>query len=71
MVAVSDLDPEKLAIVSKRYPAVRTTTRYQDLLEDPDIDAIAIGAQSIASSGDAIALGDIAEATASDAIATW
>lgn len=42
LVAVSDLDPEKLEIVSKRYPAVRTTTRYQDLLEDPGIDAIAI-----------------------------
>ena len=42
LVAVSDLDPEKLAIVNKRYPAVRTTTRYEDLLEDPSIDAIAI-----------------------------
>ena len=42
LVAVSDLDPEKLAIVNKRYPAVRTTTRYQDLLEDPGIDAIAV-----------------------------
>jgi len=42
LVAVSDLDPEKLAIVSKRNPAVRTTTRYQDLLEDSDIDAIAV-----------------------------
>lgn len=42
LVAVSDLDPEKLEIVSKRYPAVRTTTRYEDLLEDSGIDAIAI-----------------------------
>jgi predicted dehydrogenase len=42
LVAVSDLDPEKLAIVNKRFPIVRTTTRYQDLLEDPGIDAIAI-----------------------------
>ena len=42
LVAVSDLDPEKLALVNKRYPAVRTTTRYQDLLEDSGIDAIAI-----------------------------
>lgn len=42
LVAVSDLDPEKLAVVSKRYPAVRTTTRYEDLLEDDSIDAIAI-----------------------------
>ncbi len=42
LVAVSDLDPEKLAVVSKRFPAVRTTTRYQDLLEDSSIDAIAV-----------------------------
>jgi len=42
LVAVSDLDPEKLAVVSKRFPAVRTTTRYQDLLEDSDIDAVAV-----------------------------
>ncbi len=42
LVAVSDLDPGKLEIVSKRFPAVRTTTRYQDLLEDPSIDAIAV-----------------------------
>lgn len=42
LVAVADLDPTKLEIVSKRYPAVRTTTRYEDLLEDPSIDAIAI-----------------------------
>ena len=42
LVGVSDLDPEKLAIVSKRFPAVRTTTRYQDLLEDSGIDAIAV-----------------------------
>ena len=42
LVAVSDLDPEKLAIVSKRFPAIRTTTRYQDLLEDSGIDAIAV-----------------------------
>jgi predicted dehydrogenase len=42
MAAVADLDPKKLAIVNKRYPAVRTTTRFQDLLEDPAIHAIAI-----------------------------
>ena len=42
MVAVSDLDPKKLATVNKRYPAVKTTTDFQDLLRDPEIDAIAI-----------------------------
>ena len=42
LAAVADLDPRKLEIVSRRYPVVRTTTRFQDLLEDPEIDAIAI-----------------------------
>jgi predicted dehydrogenase len=42
IVAVSDLDPKKLAQVNKRYPAVKTTSDFQDLLRNPEIDAIAI-----------------------------
>jgi predicted dehydrogenase len=42
VVAVSDLDPKKLAQVNKRYPAVKTTNDFQDLLRDPEIDAVAI-----------------------------
>lgn len=42
VAAVADLDPKKLEVVRKRYPVVRTTTRFQDLLEDPTIDAIAV-----------------------------
>ncbi|MGE0740454.1 MAG: Gfo/Idh/MocA family protein [Hyphomonadaceae bacterium] len=42
VAAVADLDPEKLEIVNKRFPAVKTTTDVQDLLRDPTIDAIAI-----------------------------
>lgn len=42
VAAVADLDPKQLEVVRKRYPVVRTTTRFQDLLEDPAIDAIAI-----------------------------
>jgi predicted dehydrogenase len=42
LAAVADLDPAKLEAVRKRFPAVRTTTRYQDILEDPAIDAVAI-----------------------------
>lgn len=42
IAAVSDLDASKLAVVSKRYPAVKTTTDYRDLLKDPKIDAIAV-----------------------------
>ena len=33
LVAVSDLDPKKLETVKKRYPTVRTTTRFQELLD--------------------------------------
>ena len=42
VAGVADLDPKKLEIVQKRYPGVNTTSRFQDLLEDKDIDAIAI-----------------------------
>ena len=42
VAAVADLDPAKLQIVQRRYPAVRTTTDYRDLLADPAIDAIAV-----------------------------
>lgn len=39
---VSDLNSERLALVGRRYPMIRTTTRYTDLINDPGIDAIAI-----------------------------
>jgi len=42
VVSVADLDTKKLELVQRRYPAVRTTTRFQDLIEDPSIDAVAI-----------------------------
>ncbi|KQW39108.1 oxidoreductase [Rhizobacter sp. Root404] len=42
VAAVADLDTEKLAIVNRRFPAVKTTTDYRELLADPAIDAIAI-----------------------------
>jgi predicted dehydrogenase len=42
VASVADLDPKKLEIVQKRYPGVKTTSRFQDLLESKDIDAIAI-----------------------------
>ena len=40
--AVSDLNRERLAQVEARYPAIRTTTKFQDLLESPTIEAVAI-----------------------------
>ena len=42
LVAVCDTDERRLALIGRRYPAVRRTTRYADLLEDPSIEAILI-----------------------------
>lgn len=42
VVAVSDLDPAKLATVQRFHPGVTTTNRYEDLLKDPAIEAIAV-----------------------------
>lgn len=39
---VSDLRPERLALVQQRYPGIRVTADYHDLISDPAIDAIAI-----------------------------
>src|SRR5690606_9699383 len=36
------LDPKKLELVKRRYPAAKVTTRFQELLDDPSIDAIAV-----------------------------
>jgi len=42
LAAVADLDKGKLENVARRYPAVKTTTHFQDLVEDPSIDAIVV-----------------------------
>jgi predicted dehydrogenase len=42
IAAVADLDPAKLETVQRRYPTVKTTTNFQELLQDPSIDAIAV-----------------------------
>lgn len=42
VAAVADLDTAKLELVRKRFPAVKTTTNFQDLLADTSIDAIAV-----------------------------
>lgn len=39
---VCDLVPDKLAKIDRRYPTVKTTVNYQDLLNDPSLDAIVI-----------------------------
>ena len=42
VAAVSDLSATKLELVQRRFPGVKTTTDFQELLKDPTIDAIAI-----------------------------
>lgn len=42
VAAVSDLDTNKLAVVQRRFPGVKTTTDFRDLLIDSVVDAIAI-----------------------------
>ena len=42
VVAVSDLNSERLALAHTRYPGIEMTTDYHELLSNPRIDAIAI-----------------------------
>lgn len=42
VAGVADLDPKKLELVQKRIPGVKVTMRFQDLIENKDINAIAI-----------------------------
>jgi predicted dehydrogenase len=39
---VSDFKPELLAKAQARYPTIKVTTDYRDILKDPKIDAVAI-----------------------------
>jgi predicted dehydrogenase len=42
VVAVCDLDEGALGKIARRYPSVRTTTRFDDLLVDDEIEAVLI-----------------------------
>ncbi|HWQ96425.1 MAG TPA: Gfo/Idh/MocA family oxidoreductase [Candidatus Methylomirabilis sp.] len=42
IMTVSDLRQDRLDLVKSRYPTVKITTSYQELLDDESIDAIAI-----------------------------
>jgi predicted dehydrogenase len=39
---VCDLRPERLEAIGRRYPAVKRTTNLDEILADPDVDAVAI-----------------------------
>ena len=42
VACVSDLRADRLALVKSRYPTIRTTQNFRELMEDPSIDAVAI-----------------------------
>jgi predicted dehydrogenase len=42
VTAVSDMRPERLSLVERRYPGIQTTTRIEELLANPAVDAVAI-----------------------------
>jgi len=42
VVNVADLDLERLKHVKKLFPTINTTRGYQDIIQDPDIDIVAI-----------------------------
>jgi predicted dehydrogenase len=42
VVAVSDMRSDRLAEAQRRYPSVKTSSDYRDLLGDPSIDAIVL-----------------------------
>lgn len=42
VVAVSDLNPERLALVANRHPTIATSSDAQAIFDDPSIDAVVI-----------------------------
>ena len=42
IAAVCDVSADAFASIKRRYPSVRTTTRYEEILEDPSVEAVAI-----------------------------
>jgi predicted dehydrogenase len=42
VLAVCDRDPVRLAAAARNLPALKTTSRFEDLLNDPAVDAIAV-----------------------------
>jgi predicted dehydrogenase len=42
VAGVADTDPAKLELVRRRYPGAKTTRHFQDLLQDPGVDVVAV-----------------------------
>lgn len=39
---VSDVRPDRLALIGNRYPSIKTTQNFLELVQDPSLDAVAI-----------------------------
>src|SRR5436853_1792106 len=39
---ICDLDEQRLASMSRRYPVARTTTDYLAVVNDPEVEAVAV-----------------------------
>lgn len=39
---ICDADPDRLAAMGRRYPAAQATSHYRELLDDPQLDAVAV-----------------------------
>jgi predicted dehydrogenase len=44
VVMVADLNPERLSYIQSLYPTIETTTDYKDVINNEEIDAVAIAA---------------------------
>jgi predicted dehydrogenase len=42
LTSVADTSPQKLELVQRRFPALKVTANYHDLISDPELDAIAV-----------------------------
>ena len=42
LASVADFSPDKLGLVQRRFPTIKATTDFQEIVRDPEIDAIAI-----------------------------
>ena len=42
LVAICDRDPERLALIGRRYPSARQVRELQELIEDPEVEAIVV-----------------------------
>ena len=42
VVSCCDMNPDRLAQVKSKYPSIEITTRYEDVLKNPSVDAVAI-----------------------------